>query len=281
MNVTEQASGLLVCEFGGEARSGKGTLVRDGKQEDGVEGDETGADYRMVAKHLVVEGKIDPDMDAEVITEIAGQISVDALHDLTTRKKEFVEEHGLDSLYKPEVNETVPHVSKVPTVRKAVKAGFQARVAAFRDDPDTQVLLVDGRNLAPVVQQVPGVDVVMRTFVRCEPAEAARRECLRDGIPLGSLEAKKAQAAIEERNRTDAERATDPVRPDEDALLHDKTNDFPLYSKRVGVLAVRTGRQIILDTTKLGLAEMKSAARDMRSGALAEHRARARSQGLV
>lgn len=277
MNVTEQASGLLVCEFGGEARSGKGTLVKDGKKEIGVEGDETGADYRIVAKHLLVEGKIDPEMDDKVITEIAGQISADALHDLTTRKEQFVKEHGFDSLYKPEVNETVPHVSKVPTVRKAVKAGFQARVAAFRDDPYTQVLLVDGRNLAPVVRQVPGVDVVMRTFVKCEPAEAARRECLRDNIPLGSDEAKKVQAAIEERNRTDAERETDPVRPDKDALSHEhlvRLNpdvDSSAGQLHLGMLAAKTGGQILFDTTHTGLTEMKTAARTMRKGALLEY----------
>lgn len=282
---------LYVYEYGGTGRSGKGTGVEDiATRHPGVATEETGADYRCVTFSLYQEGSITPDMPESVIVEKVAQVHNTDLTDIVADRRAIVEQHGLDVFYTPEVTDMVSLVSPLDSVRKAVKAGFTKRVIAVRDS-EVETLLVDGRNLAPVVEAIPGVSLVMRTFLSCYPIEAAFRECARQGIDLGTEEGQgelsKIAASIEKRNKNDAARDNDPVVPDQDAidywydpLVFEYTikkyrqqhnlgyNDAVLemfgkpgadYTDHprsgVGLLAVLTGLQINFDTTSFRIYE--------------------------
>lgn len=278
-------SDLYVFEYGGTARSGKGTIVKHiSEVNPDIRTDETGADYRALTKSLLISGVIEPDNSEDVVEQRVGELDQAELLELSAERDNIVEEFGLESLYDTVINNLVPTVGAVSEVRKTVKRGFVKRVEAVRDS-QTQLLLVDGRNLAPIVESIPGVSLIMRTFVSCYPIEAAFRELVRGGWDSDSMDMPSpglfvTADAIEKRNNADASREIDPVIPDEDAIDYwydtdafhltvasfkrqhpDIANpigamftqpgrewtDYPRTS--VGMLAVSSGRQIFFDTT--------------------------------
>ncbi|HSD55795.1 MAG TPA: hypothetical protein VLA92_01440, partial [Candidatus Saccharimonadales bacterium] len=105
---------LIVMEYGGTARSGKGSIVRHLDQtHKGVVSDETGADYRTVAKHLLVEQKVREGMPGASISTIAAGLGERVLTDVVARRREIIDAHSFDSLYERDVSMVVPHVARV------------------------------------------------------------------------------------------------------------------------------------------------------------------------
>lgn len=229
-------SELLVVEYGGTARSGKGTIVNHlEKTYDGVTSDETGADYRAVTKALLERGDLEEGMTDEHIQRILAGTTFELIASLAADRKALVEEFGLDSLYTPTVSELASSVSPIPLVREAVKTGFATRIEAVRDQTEYEVLAVDGRNLKEVVNKVEGTRLIMRTFTQCLPAQAAIRECLRSGIDPLSPEGQEIHAGIVRRNEKDANRDIDPVQTDVDALHY--WHDVPLVQETLDSFA--------------------------------------------
>ncbi len=229
--MTSRGNGeLTVLEYGGTARSGKGTIVNHlSGIRDGIATEETGADYRAVTKRLLLDGKLEEGMLPDDIKFVLGKVGIGELTDFVATRNEMVETIGLPELYKPDVANLVGYVSPLPNVRSAVKAGFKKRVEAVRDNDNYGVLLIDGRNLAPVIDSIERTQLVMRTFVSCSASEAALRECMRRDISPNDDEwhdaYNTALESISNRNRLDAERSVDPVIPDEDAVdyWHDQS----------------------------------------------------------
>lgn len=119
-------SNLLVVEYGGTARSGKGTIVNHlGKTREGVATDETGADYRALTRTLLHEAIIERGMPREAIELQLARISLGYLTDTVAQRHDIVQHFGNASLYDNDVNETVSMVGAVESVRKAVKSGFR------------------------------------------------------------------------------------------------------------------------------------------------------------
>lgn len=215
----QRESNLLVIEYGGTARSGKGTIVNHlTETRENVTSDETGADYRALTKALLLDNIIERGMSGETLTQKLARVSLSSLADRVAQRHAIVNEFGLPSLYENDVNETVSLVAPIDTVRKAVKAGFQARVEAVRDANEHEILVVDGRNLGPVIDSIHGTNLLMRTFVSCSAFEAGWRECARQGIDLKSPEGEAIVRSICQRNENDANRQNDPVKPDGDAI---------------------------------------------------------------
>lgn len=251
-------SGLLVAEYGGTPRSGKGTIVGHLGKREGVATDETGADYRAITRALIEEGKIEPDMPEEEVRRRMANASFELLTHLAASRKDIVEKYGFDSLYEPDVQGLVHHIAKGATARKAVKEGFKRRVELVRDDDEHSVLAVDGRNLSAVIDTIEGTRLFMRTFVSTTPLEATWRECLRKGISLESEEAKRIFQKTVEREKDDANRALDPVKPEDDAIEYwydqrlEQRDDSPrgrAIRLGAGALAAVHGQQIHFDTT--------------------------------
>lgn len=275
MKVSARKGSIYVCDFSGGARSGKGTIVRYlADTYEGATRDETGADYRLITKALLLDGRISEAMSDQEVSRQVERLDEATLLRCISRRDEIIATHGFDSLYAHDTSTLVPFVGRVGKVRQAVKAGFQARVATVRDSQKYGLLLIDGRGLAKVVEVIEGVEVVLRVFVSCSAEAAAHREWLRDNIAPHSPEAQAILQSIRERNKADATRAIDPVKPDDDALAYHEPSWLLPHKERqqkasaLGAKAVRTGRQIHLDTTSLPLEAMKEVADYIVRGAL-------------
>lgn len=229
---------LYVFEYGGTARSGKGTIVSWlSEVHPEVATDETGADYRAVALGLLLSSELEVDMSEAAIHAVVGKLSINSITDLVAQRKEIEDEakkdpnyDKKDPLHSEHVSLVVPHVSPFDSVRKAVKKGFAERVSAVRDDEEHRILLVDGRNLGPVIEGIPGTTLVLRSFVYCMAMEAARRECLRDGLtpdtPRWHEAFSKHHEGIVNRNNIDKNRPVDAVVPDSNAIKYWTSQDL-------------------------------------------------------
>ncbi|MEJ0073560.1 MAG: hypothetical protein WDN27_05840 [Candidatus Saccharibacteria bacterium] len=239
---------------------------------------------------------------------------------MVAERPNIVATHGIDVLYDEGVTNTVGSVSPIPAVRKAVKAGFTKRIQKVVEDESKNILLVDGRNLAPAVEAIPETALVMRTFVGTLSYEGAWRELDRNiSLKDAPLHARQdyfmtSEQQLQARNSQDANRETDRVIPDADAidywweqpLLSENLRHFAdLYyggnemdaweattrsseafrflRQGVGSLAVRSGRQIFFDTTNYRqqypsnpVRPMLEAARQMFSEGLETYQQRAR-----
>jgi len=214
---------LQVFEYNGTARSGKGSIVAWlSEVHPEVATDETGADYRTLTYFLVDGELIDPEMPAENIAKTIEKLSVGSLSEFVAQRQIVEEQLGSDTLYSPEVSSLVHHVAPLEVVRDAVKKGFSKRVEQVRDNEEHRILLVDGRNLTPVITSIKGTELVMRTFVYCIPIEGAYRECVRAGLEPGTeawdAAFMKNLEMIEERNAVDSNRAQDPVVQEANAI---------------------------------------------------------------
>lgn len=209
----------------GGPRSGKGTLAEHFAERPEVAKDETGADYRAVTRALLERGTLEPEMDKEAIGKALAQTATSTVVELAANSHAIQAEHGLKSLYTPDVASLVHHVAQHPELRTAIKTGFQERIRAVRDKGDHELLIVDGRNLESVIQAVEDTDLFMRLYTDCSPEEAAIRECLKNGISLeaqqtteGQAEYQAALVRIIERRHEDQTRENDAVRVDENAI---------------------------------------------------------------
>lgn len=274
---------LKVIIEDGTGRGGKGTIANDIEATySGVARDETGIDYRAVTFVAVKDSVIEAGMPDEVAIQKVEGIGLNELIEIAASRPAIVEEYGEKALYDGDVKELVSVVSQSDTVRQAVKGGFKKRVEAVVAAGESQFLVVEGRNLSPIIQKVEGAKLIMRMFVSCVPIEAAIRECARLGKDPSNPEALlKELKLIKGRNARDANRPVDAVKPDKDVIdywldgapydevkrlymHHDLENDFiGTYQKVVeeghhyltaqrtgrGWLSAATGLQIHFDTS--------------------------------
>src|SRR3989344_8804719 len=153
---------LQVFEYNGTARSGKGSMVAWlSEVHPEVATDETGADYRALTYCLLGDEFIDPGMGTEDIAKAITKLSVVSLSEYVASRRSVEAERGKEVLYSPDVSSLVHHVAPLEVVRSAVKKGFSKRVEEVRDNDEHSILLVDGRNLTPVIKGIEGTDLVL------------------------------------------------------------------------------------------------------------------------
>lgn len=274
---------LLVVEYAGTPRSGKGTIVgHQTEASEGIAAEETGADYRAITAALLLDSLVEPDMQPDAVQRIVTARSVGELTDMVARRPEFIREHGKDSLHTDTIDGLVGLISPLPHVRTAVKDGFKQRVQQVVRGGEAELLLVDGRNLAPIFKDMPGVHLLFRSYVTCTAEEATRREVQRNGI-TNPITINTIHHHTKRRMQLDANRPIDPVRPDIDAIDYwsdsrvtvadsqhaadriDKGHQVwqAIYDGEIpanslhprygaGELAVKAGLQILFDTTPYG-----------------------------
>lgn len=96
---------MLVAEYSGTARSGKGSIVGHlSEKYPHVACDETGADYRAVTKAMLLEGKLERGMAEGDVHRALAQVSFGALSAMAADRHELVAEHGLETLYQSDVS---------------------------------------------------------------------------------------------------------------------------------------------------------------------------------
>ena len=215
----------------GPSGAGKSTLARQAAQALGFLYVDTGAIYRTLGL-LALERGVDPS-DGAAVTGLLPQADIRLAYDGGD---------GLQHMYlcgrdvtedirRPEVSRAASGVSAIPAVREFLLE-TQRELARQHD------VIMDGRDIGTVV--LPTADV--KIFLTASPEARARRRCdelAQRGTPQ-DLET--VLAEIVERDRRDTTRETAPLR--------------------------RAGDAVLVDTTKLDLAESLQALLDAIRGEL-------------
>ena len=183
-----------VIAIDGPAASGKGTLAKRIAAALALPYLDTGLLYRATARRMLDMGG-------------AGEAAAAAAARAVTAT-----DLGRGDLRTPDVDAAASLVASYPAVRAAL-LDTQRQVAAARG------AVLDGRDIGTVV--FPDADA--KLFVTAAPAERARRRLLQRGEDAGPAAVEREQAALEARDRADAERAAAPLVQAPDALPLDTT----------------------------------------------------------
>mgnify|MGYP005812036351 CR=1 FL=1 len=195
----------IVIAIDGPAASGKGTLARKLASHYGFAYLDTGSLYRAVGQAVLAEGG-NP-ADAEAALAAAKALDVARIDERAIRTRE--------------AGEAASVVAVMPAVRAAI-LHFQRDFAASPPGGERGAVL-DGRDIGTVV--CPEADV--KFFVTARPEIRAHRRWLELKGSGSAVSEAQVLEDTKERDRRDAERATSPMRPAEDAHLLD-TSDLSI-----------------------------------------------------
>lgn len=192
----------MIIAVDGPAAAGKGTLARALAEHFGFAYLDTGSLYRGVAHAVLMSGSAPQDEAA----------AVQAAETLDPAKIDPV------AIRTPEVSEAASVVAAMPPVRAAILA-FQRRFAKNPPNGEPGAIL-DGRDIGTVV--CPDADV--KLYVTASPEIRAHRRWLELKGSGSDVSEAQVLAEVKERDARDADRATSPMRPAEDAHLLDTSN---------------------------------------------------------
>jgi cytidylate kinase len=193
----------------GSAASGKSTVGRRLAARLGYPFLDTGIMYRAVT-HLALERGIAPD-DAEALSRLASQTELDVQPEAPgAGEGAHILVNGTDlapNLRRPDVEEAVSLVSRVPGVREAL-------VQKQREIAARGPIVMAGRDIGTVVLPGAGAKIYLDASLE-ERAGRRHREFAALGRPVTEDEVLKD---IRRRDRIDSERALSPLKPAEDAI---------------------------------------------------------------
>ena len=196
----------------GPAGTGKSTLARLLAERLGGAYLDTGAMYR-VATLQVLRAGIDPEDSAAVIAataELPMEIGTDA-------GSERILLDGVDvseEIRTARVTAGVSAVSAVPEVRSNL-VGLQRRLAAGGG-----TVVLEGRDIGTVV--LP--DAELKVYLTASPEIRARRRTEQDLAAGRDADYSEVLAAVIERDRKDSTRTASPLRPADDAVVIDTSD---------------------------------------------------------
>src|SRR5690606_19251907 len=182
----------------GPAASGKGTLGKRIAEHFGLAHLDTGLLYRAVARDVLARGASLE--NEQVAVECAQSLDPESLSDPVLRQAG--------------IGEAASIVANYPRVRAALLE-FQRAIA--RRKPGA---VLDGRDIGTVV--CPDADV--KIFVTALPEVRAQRRYLERKSEGDDISYGEVLEMIRQRDERDANRASAPMRPAEDAVLLDTTN---------------------------------------------------------
>ena len=202
----------LIITIDGPAASGKSTAARLLAERLGASFLDTGAMYRAVTLAAMQAGV---DMNNE--DELLGIIESRRFEFAARQGKMTVSIDGLDvteQIRRPDVTANARYVASAEKIREKL-------VRMQRQFADNEVKIVtEGRDQGTVA--FPDADV--KFYLKADAAERARRRLaeLQNKGENGSIE--EIRRAIEERDRSDQNRAVGPLKPAGDAVIVDTTN---------------------------------------------------------
>jgi cytidylate kinase len=202
----------LIITIDGPAASGKSTVARLVAQRLGASFLDTGAMYRAVTlaamqaaadmsdQHRLLEVLNDREFQF-AIKQDEMKVSIDGV-DVTGRLRE------------PQITANARHVASAPRLRKKL-VQMQRQIAA-----QAGTIVTEGRDQGTVAF----ADANIKFYLTADPAERAKRRQaeLQEKGSHESLE--KIQRAIEERDRSDQNRAVGPLTPASNAIVVDTTD---------------------------------------------------------
>ena len=201
----------LIITIDGPAASGKSTAARLLAKELGASFLDTGAMYRAVTL-AAMQAKVDMGDEAKLLDVIRTSDFQFTVRD----DKMVVYVNGFDvteKIREPEVTANARYIASSPKARgKLVE--MQRRFAT-----DRQKIVAEGRDQGTVAF----CDADVKFYLTADSAERARRRQA-DLQAQGNNESlEQIQKAIEERDKSDENRAIGPLRPAEDAIVVDTT----------------------------------------------------------
>jgi cytidylate kinase len=202
----------LIITIDGPAASGKSTAARLLAEKLGASFLDTGAMYRAVTLAAMQKGVNLNSEDELLVIFQKSRFKFDI-----KEGKMVVSIDGADvmeQIRRPEVTANAKYVAKVPKVREKL-VEMQRQFAA-----DHERIITEGRDQGTVV--FPDADV--KFFLAADSLERARRRRA-ELLARGSRESlEKIQKDLEERDKSDRERDTGPLRPAADAISVDTTD---------------------------------------------------------
>lgn len=197
---------MSVIAIDGPAGAGKSTVARAVAHRLGFEFLDTGAMYRALALAALERG-IDVE-DGGALTALVDAVDIDLRGDVVTLNGRDVSQ----AIRGPDVTATVSKVAAVGGVRRAMAAMQRARA-------DAGDVVMEGRDIGSAV--VPAADV--KIFLTASKEERARRRARQLGLATDKESLREVSRAIEERDRSDAERKASPFVKANDAVVVDST----------------------------------------------------------
>ena len=171
---------------------------------------DTGAMYRALALHVLRSG-IDPS-DEEAVSACCEQARVDVRYESGEQRTLLAGEDVTGLIRTGEVSAAASLVSRYPAVRRRMVRA-QQELAAQAD------MLIDGRDIGTRV--LP--DAPVKIYLTATPEERARRRHLQQLAKGDDTPYEQVLRELNERDRQDMTRETDPLRQAEDAVLVDST----------------------------------------------------------
>ncbi|HEY5113760.1 MAG TPA: (d)CMP kinase [Coriobacteriia bacterium] len=171
---------------------------------------DTGMMYRAIT-WLVLERGIDPENEKAVI-DLAREVKMEvsaALPDSEDSSRVTVDgQDATDFLVRPDVENAVSLVSRLPEVREAM-------VRVQREIAESGEIVVAGRDIGTVV--MPDAD--LKVYLDASRLERARRRYEQARLRGQSITLKSVLDELERRDGIDSARETSPLRPAEDAVI--------------------------------------------------------------
>jgi cytidylate kinase len=206
----------------GPSGAGKSTIARRVASDVGFRYVDTGAIYRAVGLYTLTRPLELHKMDIEIGYDGAGR-------QITRLNGEDV----TDAIRRHEVSKAASDVSALPQVREFLLQ--RQRDAARRHD-----VIMDGRDIGTVV--LPDAD--LKIFLTASPRERARRRWEEMTARGETMDYRSVLRDMENRDESDARRASAPLRPAPDAVIVDTTGNE--WERSVAII-----REIV--TERLGL----------------------------
>lgn len=171
---------------------------------------DTGAMYRTLALHVLRSG-VNPS-DEAAVSACCETARVDVRYEGGAQRTLLEGEDVTGLIRTGEVSAAASQVSRWPAVRRRMVRA-QQELAAQAD------MLIDGRDIGTRV--LP--DAPVKIFLTASPEERARRRYLEQTARGDNTPYEQVLRELNERDRQDTTRKTDPLRQAEDAVLVDST----------------------------------------------------------
>ena len=202
----------LVITIDGPAASGKSTVARLLAERLGASFLDTGAMYRAVTLAAIEAGV---DMSDE--EKLLGVLQTSEFQFAVKEGEMAVRIDGVDvteRIRRPEVTAKVRHIASSAKLREKL-VRMQRQFAAGEEK-----IVTEGRDQGTVAF----ADADVKFYLTADAGERARRRLAELRARGGGESLEQIQKAIEERDKSDEDRAVGPLRPADDAVVIDTTD---------------------------------------------------------
>ena len=203
---------MFAVAIDGPAGAGKSSVAKAAAKELGFVYVDTGAIYRTIALYVLRKG-VDPH-DAAGVEALLPAIQVGLEYTPEGQVMRLNGEDVTSLIRAPEVSMATSACSAIPAVRAFL-------LQLQRDLAEKNNVLMDGRDIGTVV--LPNAQ--LKVFLTASPEERARRRVAQLEEAGQPAEYEAILKDIQQRDYQDSHRETAPLRPAEDSVLLDTSED--------------------------------------------------------